>query len=479
MKKKVLSALLAVALFVGLAVPAFAEFPSSSQSGTDDEITALAFAKESYTIENGGTKDLAAELTAYVGKDKVVQSPAIEWSISDSIAFGIDENGVVSNIGEDKGTATVTAKSTETGKTVTAKVVAAKSSFKKATGFKFAKTKFTIVAGQTGQEVVIAPTPSGASFSDEQIKQLNAAMSPSEAASRAAVAPALTIKDSKGDAVTDIAFSAPDKVNGDGELVYTVDATDVTAKKDCSVALDLDFLKYDSASSDDGTYSMNRTTKLAIPEGVQATKVIKTGSVTVEVGKTADLMKAIGFGPSNSNYNKSVTWEMALYNDDATTEDYAVLGTGDDANTIKGIAVGKCKAVATLNYEKDGNKTSVAEVTVNVVARGSIAENAPKLSLTTATLEVGGTQYVTVANVPENAEVKWTVDNDNATIVAATNAAKIFAKKVGTAKVTCTVDGTEVGTIEVTVKAASTTTPSKPGATDNPQTGDSIFAGLF
>ncbi|MEG0692853.1 MAG: hypothetical protein RR444_07205, partial [Oscillospiraceae bacterium] len=77
MKNKILASLLAVCLFVGLAVPAFA---LSSQSGIDGDIKTIDFSAKSFSVENGKGKNIADELQAFASTKQLVQDPSIEWS---------------------------------------------------------------------------------------------------------------------------------------------------------------------------------------------------------------------------------------------------------------------------------------------------------------------------------------------------------------------------------------------------------------
>lgn len=485
MKKKVLSALLSVCLFVGLAVPAFAAFPTSSVSGTDEEITDLVFAKESYTIPNGDPKDLKAELTAFAGKTKLVQEPTLEWSITDSLAFGIDDNGVVSNIGEDKGEATVTVKSTN-GKTASVKVVAAKKSVTKATGYKFGATKYTLVnTTAEAQKIVISPTPAGSEFSAGQKDAISKAM-----ASKTITA------DAKADGTvvaTFGAYSATDPLNYamDGKnMVFTLGVTGVTEKYN-SLAIEIRLPKYDAIASDvngNFTYSAEhaatlegaaknaynnkfyasskRATSVGIVAPVEANKVIRTGSIKIEVGQTADLSKYVAFGPTSSNIGKTLYWDLIPYDDTAEVVDNAVL----DGSKVLGVAVGKTKATATL-----GESTVV--VPIEVVERGAIpsVDNA-EITPTTGAIKVGEVLTIEAKNVGDS-EVSWSVNNGKlATVTMKGAKTTLKALAAGTVTVTAKVGDKVIGTATVTISAADA---SKPGASGNPQTGDSLFSNLF
>lgn len=579
MKKKVLSALLAVAMFVGLAVPAFASY--STQSGSDTDIKSMSFVKSEYSVANGDKVDLAAELRAYVSDKQLVQDPTIEWSIENDskFAFTIDEDGKAYAV-EDAGTATVIARGGDDSKIVAkTKVVAKKAAAEiKATGFQFKDNNVTLYTGTnlnafeskdvadlvaSTQNIEIVAYPKDAVFTAAQMDAIEDAFVAADFAV-GGVEPTIVQDDNKlivkypnGVTAATISTTYPITLANavkKGET-FTIDGKKVTVESDAADAkavaalfnkVETDNFTFATAEAvvtatvkpghegvaapkvstnsaagtitvgnptkaaatsglasiaadktDAKTFSLtvdkfpnakddNRTSKVrkSVTIGGKAAKMVTSlnaaGTITVEVGEKASTKDLFKQGPSAGNIKYTVSYATDYADQNASYDDYAVLteSNGDDASEIIGVAVGTNKITGTITLG-DGS-TKSASVLVKVVAKGTkVDAKEVKLSATTATLEVGGTQYITVSNVPENAEVKWAIDNDNATIVTGTNAVKIFAKKVGTAKVTCTVNGEEVGSIAVTVKAASTTTPSKPGATDNPQTGDSIFAGLF
>ena len=104
MKKKVLSVVLASALFAGAAASASAvvwgDWDSSSKSGDDTDITALAFTEKSYTIHNGDDpKDMNEVVTAYAGDNKIVQEPELEWEISENdLAFELNTEDIKASV---------------------------------------------------------------------------------------------------------------------------------------------------------------------------------------------------------------------------------------------------------------------------------------------------------------------------------------------------------------------------------------------
>lgn len=509
MKKKVLSVVLASALFAGAAVSASAavwgSWESSSKSGEDTDITDLAFTESTYTIRNGADpKNMLEVITAYAGNNKVVQEPELEWEISDNdLVFDLntEDNKADVSAYENKGTATITVTANDGKVKATCKVVAAP--LVKATGFKFENSSYSLPSGTyvvnktidtvttEDKEVKLVATPNDAKFSPEQETALSSLKIALVASKDVDVnyttdARAADAIDYNKDTVIALATPTDDVgvykfsathleglyANVTNARLIVVDGTvsvgdKVEASKGKAV---IEFPAYDpDKSAKTISRDVRGSTELARP----AERAGRTGAITIEVGQTAKLGDFVKYGPTNSNINKKVdTWMIDYYNAAATEDDFAVLNA--DHDKVMGIAVGRVKAVTT--FKKLNGDTIEVEVPINVVARGASSKpSTPVATTESATLAIGGTYWAESGN--ENTE--WTVDNDNVTIVPEKGAGcKIFAKKAGTATVTGTVDGEVVKTVNVTITAAGTTTPDVPSEA-NPSTGDSLLAFLF
>lgn len=501
MKKKVLSVVLASALFAGAAASASAvvwgDWDSSSKSGDNADITDLAFTEASYTIRNGaGAKDMLEVVTAYAGNKAIVQEPDLEWEISDNdlvFELNTEDNGATVAAYENSGSATVTVTANEGKVKASCKVVAAP--LIKATGFKFEKTAYTLPSGKyaVDQGIKLVPTPSGAYFSDEQIDALQKCTIDLVASK--------DINDKNKNLVYSKDFViATAKVKGDADrekvvLKFTGKAAAApapTATADVP-ASDLFSVFTNVTSARLVIKGADRTNKVAFPaydadktgkeisrdvrasttNAKFAVRAGRTGTITLEVGQKADLGDFVKYGPTDANVGKDIGgWSIDYYSAASTDDDYAVLN--DKKDSVMGIAVGRVKAVAT--FEPVEGDTMEVEIPINVVARGASSKpETPVATTESATLAIGGTYWAESGN--ENTE--WTVDNDNVTIVPEKGAGcKIFAKKAGTATVTGTVDGEVVKTVNVTITAAGATTPDVPSEA-NPSTGDSLLAFLF
>lgn len=523
MKKKVLSVLLAAALFAGSAVAVnaqvFGSWPVSSQGGLDEDITSMEFSEKTVTIQNGKKKDLKELLTVYVNDKKIVQEPELLWEIDadDDLALALrdgDDAGIV-DCYEDKGTAVVTVKSVQ-DESIFAKITVKATPLKKATGFKAEKTTYSFRVGDAGeskvdtgtssryyfigQTVKLVPTPEGSVFSPEQlqvIENLDVALAYGDKENNYSLdATEFVASGTDGDGyVFKLAGlkDADDPSKGYTHEYEYVDGSTSKAIYDSSAEILI------SGSGKEGaiefpTYDGDRNAKTMAARKVRATTVkavdaeraARSGAITVEVGKTVTLGDYVKFGPTNCNANNSVdgTWTIIYYNDAATIDDFGVV---NDDGKFLAVAVGKVKAYNTFT-PVGGTKTYEIEIPINIVAKGTTITSetdasAMELSLTAASLEVAGTTWVEVTNAPSDPEnIKWTIsDTSVATILPESGAGiKVFAKAPGTATLTMTYgDVTKTATITVTAAGAVTPVPAPAGDVENPATGDSLFAHLF
>ena len=143
MKKKVLSALLAVCMFAGMAIPALAS-TVSSQAGDSSKVDKLQFTESSYTIKENDKKvfidddDYTKNLVkAFEGKDKYVPDAEIDFELSSPDgSFALSGNTVYAL--EKTGTATLKAIAENDKVVATVKLVAAPGlSNTDAKGFRF------------------------------------------------------------------------------------------------------------------------------------------------------------------------------------------------------------------------------------------------------------------------------------------------------------------------------------------------------
>lgn len=471
-KKKLASLLMSLLLAVGLAVPAFAqEFGDSSESGDPEDITQLVFSQSSYTIQQDQSLDLKKELTAYCGAKQICLYPDYEFSTDDTnLVFSVSSDGIV-DVFESSGSATVTVRETNSNKRATCRIVAAKGG--NTTNFKFEPTALTLYrdADADEQEILRVVPANGSSFTTMQKANLIKGVE-------------------DGFEAVGMKATAAEGVDEEGALQFKIDVSGVDpTTKSTSV-------KVSAEMRDDSSNVTSRTLRVTFRDGTEAKRIARNGSVTVEVGKTADLYDYVRYN-SNAAYGKECDFTLDYYNDSADSVDYAVLG--DDGHTIKGIAVGRLKAIVSLQ----SNPESTIEIPISVVARGQTntgdTANAMSITPTSGSIRVGGSVLLTAKNVPSGSYVDWIAGDDNLiSINANEDRATVRGLSVGNVVVTCTVDGEEIGRAKITVSNATETPNTDNGNTNsdpedltppgflpdvpvvvNPGTGDSWFSYLF
>lgn len=284
------------------------------------------------------------------------------------------------------------------------------------------------------------------------------------------------------DVVSEGKLIVPSAVNGDGDLVYEVPAQYLTQKhyednfkegeKVSVVAETTNF----GDRSDNNYKKVKSQLNLKIKKAVSTTKVSVLPNKTIEVGETFKLGDTLGYGPSNANVDKKITgWYEAALNDNASVVDYAIV---NNDGVVTGVKTGKNRIYVQL---ESGHS---AYCTVTVVPKGTIDkvdDHNAVLKVKDVTVTVGGTQWIDMYNIDADSIVKWTSSDEAIAKIVGNSenkGAKVWGLKEGTATLTLTVDGDVAATLNVTVKGAATT-PSKPDATGNAQTGDTLFSNLF
>lgn len=448
--KKVLATLLALAMIVALAVPAFAYDPTN-----DNAIAKVEFDKNSYkwddivdlSVEDGMTSiELDKLITAYdangnrvafdeVSGDSVITNEnKVRFAVSNTNLLVVD--GKVASI--DTGSVTK-------GGTVTLQAITAKG--------KIATTKITLpevaAAGSTaknyrvpvGKEAVIdgttlikmVPLALGSAFTEAQGAGFeywistpgNSEWYPIEDGSV------------NGFTVTDLE---------DGWISIDVDG-DVTDAGDV-LKVKVGNKEFPGATQ----YKYFNVTAVGGSDAVAPKLPIEK---KVEVGSMTDL-KAIFDG----------TWSIEAYGQNQADIETMMMGKllacNDGHQTFKAIAPGVLTLVCTNSADSDTMKLTIGE---GNKADPSIAAKAE--------VEVGGEVKLVVKNLVVGSEVKWASADETIATVAD---GVVKGVKEGTVKVTATIDGADELVCEITVKAATATAP---GATTNPATGDSLFANLF
>ena len=304
----------------------------------------------------------------------------IEWSSSDESIAKVDATGKVTGVAE--GTATITAKTVEGGKTATCKVIVGPKEVP-VEGVEFAEAEVTVIEGESAV-VTVNFTPAGATNKNVTYKSSDTEVATVDAEGNVTgikpgqVTITVTTEDGgKTDECVVTVEKAPVKVTGvelnykertinignAGTLIATVLPKDATNKNVTWTVSDESVLKVQdgvvtpkkegtatvTVTTEDGGFTATcviTTTKKII--AVSSVKLDKT-SATIYTGYDLKLTPTIS--PANAS-DKSVTWKSS------NTSVATVAADG----TVKGIKVGKATITCTAD---DGNgKSATCSVTV-------------------------------------------------------------------------------------------------------------------
>lgn len=450
--KKVLATLLAVAMIVALAVPAFAYDPTN-----DNAIAKIEFDKSSYDwsdIDADGdgealdSIELDKLLTAFdangnrvafdetTGDTVITEDNKVRFAVSNTNLMTVD--GKIASIGlsQTKGGVVTLQAITAKGKVATTKIklpeVAAAGSTAKS--YKVPTGKEVAIGGSADISMVALPLNSA--FTDAQAAGFEYWIS---TPGNSEWLPA------EGEKIN--GFTLTD--NEDGTIT-------VTAEEGVTDAGDILKVKVGNKDFPGATqYKYFNVKAVGASDAVAPVLPIEK---KIEVGSNLDL-KAIFDG----------TWEIEAYGENQADIETMMMGKilacNDGKQTFKAIAAG----VLTLRCSNAAG-TDTMKV---IISGGNQAETSMAAK---AEVEVGAEIKLAIKNLDKASKVEW--KSADAAIATVENGV-VKGVKEGTVKVTATIDEADELVCEVTVKAATTATNPGNGATTNPPTGDSLFANLF
>lgn len=496
--KKVLSVLLTICLFATMVIPAFAY-------GEPTDVAKVEFDKSEYKLEDIESMDLTELMTAYdahgnrtnFGEDGDSYLQIEEWYSSyENILTVVGDQVQVNR--RDVGTAdvrvTLTAKTTTEKKASTTVIVPKEAVANNTDAIGFSTKNATLeVGGEIDKYEGLVEVLKGSNWTAAQAAGFRYAVKIPGTTSWETVPAAVDAGD--GMTVAGIKFWTYD----DGGLTrlyyqYTGENTDdeivnkynlpnkyqnyiMTAGESIRIRV----LGTDGfpSTQKDKEFALNL---IPVPGATQPSFKLPV-SINMNVGEILDLTTL------NSTLKDQIAnWNVLPYGSYQTNKEAGqiakMLVTNDDRFELKALAEG----VVNLQLNVAGYATTYVKVNV-----GDGVANTPKMTAS-ATVKVGEQVKLSIKELPAGATVKWAISNDNVNLGQWTgDYTNVYGKKAGTAVVTARIynaetDGDLLYTLEttVTVEAAdastSTPAPSNPSTTaptTNPQTGDSIFAGLF
>ncbi|MBO4856829.1 MAG: Ig-like domain-containing protein [Bacilli bacterium] len=399
-------------------------------------VTDISLDNSALTLYVGGT----AQLTATVNPTNATNQ-GIAWSSDDTTVATVSETGLVT--AKKVGTATITATSSDGGKTATCAITVKKQS----------ATQATITASNPQTDTSKTVTYSSSGFTTNGITltdgSLTQAYGTSDGSYRMSsknnageivlyfdevLITGITLNAKVYDSNASVNISTSANTTGetvtiseDGDYVTTAFASDT--EKSTSITI--------SNAKKNRYYFVSLTITCGVAEPVYPT-AISLENTTCNVGYTTQLTPV--FTPSDTNQT-TLVWESS------NTSVATVSQTG----LVTGVAAGTSTITATGYDENDQPVVGTCTVTVTTVAVTGVS-----LNKTSSDLSLGATLTLEATVAPANAtnkNVTWTSSN---TSVATVSAGTVTAKAVGSTTITVkTVDGNKTATCAITVVEAA------------------------
>ncbi len=421
-------------------------------------VTGISLDKTISDVNTGSTITLTATLSPANATSKLVT-----WSSSDTSIATVDKNGVVTGLKD--GTAKITAKSFDGGKTATCEVTVVKP-YISVTEIKLDTTKATIKEGDTKQLTATLtpenPTNPKVTWSSDNSDVAAVSDSGLITAKKAGSAKITATADGEKSAscevvvesaaipVSEITFT---KTSG---TIYEGDTFTIKAKVTPKNATDKD-LKWSTKDKKiatvkdgvvtgvkEGTTTITATAvdgsktkatfKITVKKYVPVSKIALNKSTTsIAVGNTVALTATVT--PKDAT-DKDVTW----------TSSKPKVATVDKNGVVTGVKKGKAVITATSS---DGKKTAKCTVTVTKVVKvKSIA-----FDKKTYKIKKGKTKTLKPTILPKDASNKEvTYKSSKPSVATVDKNGKVKAKKKGTCKITVTTaDGKKTATCTIKV----------------------------
>ena len=400
-------------------------------------VTDITLSNTALTIYVGNT----AQLTATVNPTNATNQGII-WTSSDSTVASVSETGLVT--AKKVGTATITATSSDGGKTATCAITVKKQS----------GTQATITSNSNGTNNQAASI-SASSFQTEGITLSSASASGSvyysgDSSYRlgkgsgtgsitftipATVITSITLDAAAYNMDTDVPVKISTSANTTGETVTVADSTQtqIATTAFASDTTESTTITVETTSNGKRIFFYGLTVMCGVAEPVYPT-AISLSNASCNVGYTTQLEPV--FTPFDTN-QKTLVWESS------NTSVATVSSTG----LVTGVSAGTTTITATGYDENDQPVVGTCTVTVTTVAVTGVS-----LNKTSSDLSLNSTLTLEATVAPANAtnkNVTWTSSN---TSVATVSNGTVTAKAVGTTTITVkTVDGNKTATCTINV----------------------------
>ncbi|MBR4166926.1 MAG: Ig-like domain-containing protein [Bacteroidales bacterium] len=364
-------------------------------SGGEVAVTGISLNQTSAELEVGKTLQLKPTITPSNATNKSVQ-----WTSSNSAVASVDINGLVT--AKAIGTAQITAKTEDGGKTATVSITVKKASEQNVpvTGVSINMSSLSL---KVGESATLTTTIAPANATNKGVTWTTSMSSVATVTSDGVVT-----------------------AKAAGTAVITAKTKDGGKTATCNVTV---------------TYTPD-------PGGeVSVTQVtISPTSVNMTVGDTKQF--SVKIDPANAT-NQEVSW---------SSSDPSVASI-DSKGLVTAKAEGKATITVTAN---DGGVSSKATVTVN---NKTVPVTGVSVSPASLSMEIGGSKALSVTVSPSDATDKtYTVTSDNTSVAEVSNG-NVIAKGAGTANITVTTtDGSFQATCKVTVNKPQMTISADPSS---------------
>ena len=393
----------------------------------------------------------SASLTATVSPSSATNK-SVTWSSGNSSVATVDSGGTVTGIGA--GTATITVKTNDGGKTDTCKVTVSTVSVSSVS----ITSSTTIIKGQS---TTLTPTvnPSNATNKNVTWSTSNSSV--------ASVSNGTVTANGGGTATITVASVSNSSETDTCKVTVTVPVTSVSLNSTSASLVDKKTLQLTASVSPSDATNKNVTWKTS---SSSIASVSSSGLITANGNGTATITATTSDGgitatcsvsvtvPVSSvsvsstetiDQGESITLSASVSPSDATNKgvswssDNSSVATVTSGGTVTGVSAGVAIIKATT---VDGSKTDTCKVTVKTVPVSSVSITS------TAEIIKGKTTTLTPTVYPSNAtnkSVTWSTSNSS---VASVSNGTVTANGGGTATITVTtVDGSETDTCKVTV----------------------------
>ena len=404
-------------------------------------VTDITLNNSALTLYVGNT----AQLTATVNPTNATNQGII-WTSDDTSVATVNENGLVT--AKKVGTATITATSSDGGKTADCLITVKKQS----------ATQATITSNNTGTNNQTASI-SASSFLTEGITLSNATSEGSvyysgDSSFRmgkgsgtgsitftipATIVTGITIDAAAYNNDTNVPVKISTSANTTGETVTIADSTQtqVATTAFASDSTESTTITVETTSNGKRIFFYGLSIMCGVAEPVYPT-AISLSNASCNVGYTVQLEPT--FTPSDTNQT-TLVWESSNTG----------VATVSSSGLITGVSAGTTTITATGYDENDQPVVGTCTVTVTTVAVTGVS-----LNKTSSDLSLGSTLTLEATVAPANAtnkNVTWTSSN---TSVATVNNGTVTAIAVGTSTITVkTVDGNKTATCTITVVEAA------------------------